>query len=783
MFKIVGKKDLAARIKEFEIECPEIARRARPGNFVLVRGDERGERIPLTIADSDAVKGTITLVLQEVGKGTIKLGALNEGDSLLDVVGPLGKSREIHESGKTVCCVSGGLGVAPMYPQTKAYHEAGNRVISVVGARTKSLFFWLDRISAVSDQLLCATDDGSYGHHGFAVQIVEDLIRKGEKLDEVIAIGPVPHMKAVADCCKKHGIPVVVSLNPIMVDGTGMCGGCRVTVDGKTRYACVDGPEFDGAQVDFDELVARQRAYRQIESKAVESLERQGDGHMCRLTGRIKEWEARFRQEQEEDRHTVQYFEDAEVGFLLHSLLRIAQGTGRFDEVALGLTAKQARQEAARCLLCLNPTCVTGCPVEVDIPELIRAIREDDLPRAARILKDKNNLPAICGRVCPQETQCERVCVLAKHDRPIAIGALERFVADWEAEHEPAILEKAAPKGRKVAVIGSGPGGLTCAADLAKMGYEVTVFEAFHEAGGVLRYGIPEFRLPKVIVDRELEYVKSLGVKIETNRVVGKVFTIEELLQSGYEAVFIGVGAGAPTFLGIPGENLIGVYSASELLTRANLMKAYANDYDTPILIGNTVAVIGAGNVAMDAARTARRLGAKDVRIVYRRSEAEMPARAAEILHAKEEGVQFMLLTAPTRILGDENNRVIGMECIRMELGPPDDSGRRRPVPIPGSEFQIPCDMVVPALGNQANPLLTANTRNLKLNRWGNIVTDPETCATSIPGVYAGGDIVTGSATVIEAMGAGKRAARAIDKYLSGKTAQPAGVGALGSSS
>ncbi len=767
MFEIVKKIGLADKITEFEVAAPHIAHKARHGNFVLVRGDERAERIPLTIADSDSQRGAVTLVMQEVGAGTFKLACFNEGDRLADVVGPLGKNRPIEGPGKVVCCVAGGLGVAPIYPQAKAHFQAGNRVISIVGARTKSLLFWQDRMEAVSEAVYYSTDDGSFGHHGYATEILERLIAEGERFDEVVAVGPVPHMKAVADRCRHHGIPCVVSLNPIMVDGTGMCGGCRVTVAGETKYACVDGPEFDGLAVDFDELTDRQNAYRPIEVKAMESASE--EPRRCRLDRVADDWEMHI--DGLAFPRTGEHFAQVSVAFILNSLSRWLEGQGRFDEVALGLTVPQARLEAARCLLCDDPPCVSGCPVEVDIPGFIRAIQEDDLPGAARILKTKNSLPAICGRVCPQETQCEAACTLAKLGRPVAIGALERFVADWEAGHEPVTVEKAPPKDEKVAIIGSGPGGLTCAGDLAMAGYGATIFEAFHEAGGVLRYGIPEFRLPKAIVDRELAYVKSLGVEIRCNMVVGKVFTVEELLRDGYSAVFIAVGAGAPVFMGIPGENLIGVYSANEFLTRVNLMKAYLDEYDTPVWVGSKVMVIGAGNVAMDAARTALRLGAREVRIVYRRSEAEMPARAAEISHAKEEGVVFELLTNLTRIIGDKDNHVAGIECIRMELGEPDESGRRRPLPIKGSEFRIDCDMVVPALGNKSNPLLTSNTEGIVLSKWGNIVADKETGATSIPGVYAGGDIVTGAATVIEAMGAGKRAARAIDAYLAKKRA------------
>ena len=767
MFRILKKVDLAPKVKEFVVEAPLIAATAKPGNFVLVRGDEPGERIPLTIADSNADAGTITLVLQEVGKGTTKLGSLNEGEAYLDVVGPLGKNREFPAGGKTICCVSGGLGVAPMFPQTKAYHQLGNRVISIIGARNTSLFFWQDRIAAVSDEVHYITDDGSSGRKGFATQILEELIQKGEKIDEVVAIGPVPHMKAVTQCCKKHNLPVLVSLNPIMVDGTGMCGGCRVSVGGKTKYACVDGPEFHGDEVDFDELMARQGAYRSIEIQALEGPDLPPEAmpdHECLLVQRVAEGEAGHRQVTRQD------FENMTADLMAGSINKMLKRRTTFEEVNEGFGEDQALAEALRCRLCKRPSCMKGCPVEVNIPAFIKAIQDKDFALAAEILKDKNNLPAICGRVCPQENQCEKTCVLARSDRPVSVGRLERFAADWEALHEPVKPKVSPPNHRKVAVIGCGPGGLTCAGDLGKLGYDVTIFEAFHDTGGVLRYGIPEFRLPKAIVGREVNYVRSLGVTIKLDMIVGKVHTIRELMDSGFEAVFIAVGAGAPMFLNIPGENLIGVFSANELLTRVNLMKAYRKDYDTPVIVGQNVAVVGAGNVAMDAARTSLRLGAKKVTIVYRRSAAEIPARAEEVENAKEEGIVFKLLTNPVRILGDDKNHVIGMECIRMELGEPDASGRRRPVPIPGSEFTIDCDMAIPALGTVANPLLTGNTAGLELNKWGNIVVDPETCATNLPGVYAGGDIVTGAATVIEAMGAGKKAAHAIHAYLSAKT-------------
>lgn len=771
MFPIVDRRKLSESLTEIVIDAPLIARAAKPGNFVLVRGDEYGERIPLTIADSDAARGTITLVMQEIGKGTRALGAFQPGQAYENVVGPLGKDREIHGPGKTICCVCGGVGLAPMFPQMKAHHAAGNRLISILGARDVSLLFWQGKVEAISDRTIVTTDNGSIGRKGYAAQVLDELITGGEKIDEVIAIGPVPHMKAVTECCKKHDVPVVVSLNPIMVDGTGMCGGCRVSVGGEAKYACVDGPEFDGAKVDFDELIMRQRTYKPMEIQANENFipSPKHDGHICRFEQRLKEIVAAH--ESRKRKHHSHYFQESTALFVLKTAAELMKRRTSFDEVKQAFSPEEALEEALRCKGCEHATCIEGCPVEVDIRGFIRAIQEGELAEAARIIKQKNNLPAVCGRVCPQETQCEKRCVVARtQDRPVAIGALERFVADWEAAHVAPKPFHVEPKGKKVAVIGCGPGGLTCAGDLARMGYDVTIFEAFHDTGGVLRYGIPEFRLPKSIVDREVDYIKSLGVKIELDMVIGKVLTIDGLFANGFESIFIAVGAGAPMFIGVPGENLVGVYSANEFLTRVNLMKAYKfGEYQTPVYVGNKVAVVGAGNVAMDAARVAVRLGAEQVSIVYRRSAAEVPARAEEVEHAREDGIQFQLLTAPVRLIGDEHGRVCGIECIRMTLGEPDASGRRRPVPVPNSEFTIECDMVIPALGTRANPLLTGNTKGIKLNKWGNIVADPVTGATNLPGVYAGGDIVTGAATVIEAMGAGKRAANAIDAYLSNK--------------
>ena len=439
-----------------------------------------------------------------------------------------------------------------------------------------------------------------------------------------------------------------------------------------------------------------------------------------------------------------------------------------YEEVALGYTEEMALDEAARCLNCKNMPCVSGCPVNIAIPHFIKKIAESDYEGAYRILSDSSSLPAVCGRVCPQESQCESKCVRGIKGEPVAIGRLERFAADWHNAHSTETPVRPEPNGHRVAVVGSGPSGLTCAGDLAKLGYDVTVFEALHTAGGVLVYGIPEFRLPKSIVQKEIDNLTALGVKIETNMVIGKILSVDELLEDGFEAVYIGTGAGLPRFMGIPGENLCGVYSANEFLTRINLMKAYRTDADTPVMHAKNVVVVGGGNVAMDAARCAKRLGAENVYIVYRRGEAELPARAEEVEHAKEEGIIFRLLNNPTRILADENGNAAQVECVKMGLGEPDESGRRRPIEIADSEFTIDADCVIMAIGTSPNPLIKSTTEGLECSKHGGIITD-EHGLTSREAVYAGGDAVTGAATVILAMGAGKTAASAIDEYIRNK--------------
>ncbi|HOP86280.1 MAG TPA: bifunctional dihydroorotate dehydrogenase B NAD binding subunit/NADPH-dependent glutamate synthase [Syntrophorhabdaceae bacterium] len=739
--EIVEKQQLAPSITLFKLYVPNIAEKAKPGQFVVVRADDYAERIPLTIADFDRDAGTITIIFQVVGASTQKLEKFQKGQTILDVVGPLGKPSHIEKFG-TVVCVGGGVGVAPVYPIAKALYEKGNEMINIIGARSKDMLILENEMRAISHELYVTTDDGTYGHHGFVTDVLKKIIEEKKKIDLVIGIGPVIMMKAVSDVTRPYNIHTVVSLNTIMVDGTGMCGCCRATVGGETKFVCVDGPEFDGHKVEFNELLSRSKMYNREERRALWD-------HKCKLEEQVKSVKKPKRREPMPEQNPM---------------VRIQN----FNEVALGYSKESAMREASRCLNCKNSPCVEGCPVNVQIPKFIKLIKEGDFMGAIHTIKETNSLPAVCGRVCPQEVQCEAKCVLGKKGEPVAIGRLERFAADYELAmgdvRIPPIPEKT---GKKVAVVGAGPAGLTVAGELAKKGHDVTIFEALHKAGGVLVYGIPEFRLPKAIVQREVDYVEKLGVKIKVDTIIGQTTTVDELFEQGYDAIFIGTGAGLPYFMNIPGENLNGVYSANEFLTRANLMKAYLfPEYDTPVRVGSRVAVIGGGNVAMDAARVSKRLGADHVYLIYRRSRAEMPARAEEVHHAEEEGIEFMLLTAPVRVIGDEQGWVKGIECVKMELGEPDASGRRRPVEIKGSNHVIDVDVIIVAIGQGPNPILTSTTEGLKLRKTGNIEADPETGKTSRKGVFAGGDIVTGAATVILAMGAGRKAAAAIDEYL-----------------
>ncbi len=759
----------------WDVKAPDVARAARPGHFIMARIDEHGERIPLTVADFNTEAGTVTVVVQAVGKTTFEMMTLKEGDALLDFIGPLGLPSDIRKHDGTVVLVGGGLGVAPIYPQLREYKLQGNRTISIVGFRNRELMFWEDEFRAYSDELIVTTDDGSYGRKGFVSQALADVLTNDKSVREVVAIGPLPMMKACCETTRPFGVPTVVSLNSIMVDGTGMCGSCRVTVGGKMKFACVDGADFDGHLVNFDELSLRQKRFQREEKAALDRF-RDESTKLASLKASAET--------NGQPRSTCELPEPVAPapGPRLPKNLRSIPPERmpmphqpaevrrhNFEEVALGLDLEAALHEADRCLRCKKPRCVPGCPVGIDIPGFIAAIQDKDFKRSYQILKSTNALPAVCGRVCPQETQCESTCVVGAKLKPVSIGRLERFVADvamgrgWD---EIPARVAAAPK--KAAIIGSGPSGLACAGELARHGVKVTIFEALHVAGGVLKYGIPEFRLPDMIIDAEIENLKKMGVDIRLDSIIGKLFTIPQLLTDrGFDAAFVGTGAGSPKFAEIPGEAFNGVFSANEFLTRVNLMRGYRQPiYDTPVGMGKRVAVVGAGNTAMDACRVALRMGAESVTCVYRRSRRESPARAEELEHAIEEGVDFMWLTAPVEILGDSSGWVTGMRCQKMELGEPDASGRRRPMPAAGSDFYIDVDTVIYALGTTANPIIAQTTPGLKVNRWGYIEIDEKTGMTSYEGVFAGGDIVTGAATVILAMGAGKRAAKGMLEYM-----------------
>lgn len=760
MNKIVGKEFFSEKVVKLEVEAPLIARSRKAGHFVIVRVGEKGERMPLTIAEADVKKGTITLVVQEVGLSSTKLCQLEVGDYITDVVGPLGQATHIEKFG-TVVCAGGGVGVAPMLPIVQALKAAGNRVITVLAGRTKELIILEKEMRASSDEVIIMTDDGSYGQKGLVTEGVEAVILR-EKVDKCFAIGPAIMMKFVCLLTKKYDIPTDVSLNTIMVDGTGMCGACRITVGGKTKFVCVDGPEFDGHQVDFDEMLKRMGAFKEIEREEIHKLDHLEEAHAAALNDRTAPWREELRKAMKPKERT------AIPRVKMNELDPEYRSHTRLEEVNQGLTAEQARTEASRCLDCANPTCMTGCPVGINIPSFIKNIERGEFLEAAKVLKETSALPAVCGRVCPQEKQCESKCIhLKMGHEAVAIGYLERFAADYERESgQISLPEVAQPNGMKVAVIGSGPSGLSFAGDMVKLGYEVTVFEALHEIGGVLKYGIPEFRLPNKIVDVEIENLSKLGVTFVKDCIVGKTISVEDLKAEGYQGIFVASGAGLPNFMNIPGENSINIMSSNEYLTRVNLMDAANPESDTPVAFGKRVAVIGGGNTAMDSVRTAKRLGAEKAMIIYRRSEQEMPARLEEVKHAKEEGVEFLTLHNPIEYKADEKGRVKQVVLQKMELGEPDASGRRSPVPIPGAIETLDIDLAIVSVGVSPNPIVPHSIPGLELGRKGTIAVN-ENMESSIPMIYAGGDIVRGGATVILAMGDGRRAAAAMHQQLS----------------
>lgn len=783
MNKIIRKEQFSENVFLFEVEAPLIAKSRKAGHFVIVRVDEMGERLPLTIADANIERGTITLVIQKVGLSSTKICTLEEGEYFLDIVGPLGNATHIENYG-TVLCASGGVGTAPLLPIVKALKAAGNRVLTVIAGRTADLVILEDEIREHSDELIIMTDDGSRGEKGVVTVGMEKFIQQ-EKIDKAFAIGPAIMMKFACLTTQKYDIPTVVSLNTIMVDGTGMCGACRLTIGGKTKFVCIDGPEFDGALVDWDEMFKRMSTFKREEQAGMEHINEHIHEHVkpaedvcqedntattqddcncdedCQLTDRNAPWREELRKSMKAKERT------AIKRVVMPELDPEYRATTRLEEVNKGLTAEQALVEAKRCLDCPKPQCVEGCPVNINIPSFVKNIERGEFLKAAQVLKQTSALPAVCGRVCPQEKQCESKCIHTKMgEQPVAIGYLERFAADYERESGEAALPKCAPaNGIKVAVVGSGPSGLSFAGDMIKMGYEVHVFEALHEIGGVLKYGIPEFRLPNRIVDVEIDNLRKLGVKFYTDTIVGKTITVDELEEQGFKGIFVGSGAGLPNFMNIPGENLINIMSSNEYLTRINLMDAANPLSDTPINPAKSVLVVGGGNTAMDSCRTAKRLGA-DVTLVYRRSETEMPARLEEVKHAKEEGINFLTLHNPVEYLADESGAVKQAVLAVMELGEPDASGRRSPVDT-GKRITLDVDQVVVAVGVSPNPLVPTSIPGLELGRKNTIAVN-DGMESSHAGLYAGGDIVRGGATVILAMGDGRRAAASMNEKLQG---------------
>ncbi len=771
MNKIIRKIQYSEKVYRFDVEAPLIAKSRKAGNFVIIRVDANSERMPLTIADADIEKGTITLVVQKVGLSSTKLCNLNEGDEIHDVVGPLGNPTHIENFG-TVLCAGGGVGVAPMLPIIKALKAAGNRVLSVIAGRSKDLVIMEDEVRASSDELIIMTDDGSYGEKGVVTVGMEKLIQQ-EHIDKAFAIGPPIMMKFCCLLTQKYNLPTDVSLNTIMVDGTGMCGACRLTIGGKTKFVCIDGPEFDGALVDWDEMFKRMGTFKDVEREEMEHFEE----HLATVEAAKKKESTDVTMDEEPTNESVAELtnRDAEWRKALRASMKpkectaiervkmpeldpVYRATTRTEEVNIGLTKEMALTEAKRCLDCPKPSCMEGCPVNINIPSFVKNIERGQFLAAAKVLKNTSALPAVCGRVCPQEKQCESRCVHLKMNKPaVAIGYLERFAADYERQSgNISIPEKDPANGIKVAVVGSGPAGLSFAGDMAKKGFDVTVFEALHEIGGVLKYGIPEFRLPNAIVDVEIENLQKMGVKFVADCIVGKTIGVKELEKQGFKGIFVASGAGLPNFMNIPGENALNIMSSNEYLTRVNLMDAANPHTDTPINLGKNVVVVGGGNTAMDSCRTAKRLGA-NVTLVYRRSEAEMPARLEEVKHAKEEGITFLTLHNPKEYEADEKGAVKSVILDVMQLGEPDASGRRRPEAT-GETIKLECDQVIVAVGVSPNPLVPQSIEGLELGRKNTIAVN-EQMQSSQPTIYAGGDIVRGGATVILAMGDGRKAA------------------------
>ena len=769
-YLILEKKLIAPETWSFIVQAPQVARGRKPGQFFMVAPFPESERIPLTLAGGDARKGYIHFIMQEVGATTQAMGRLSAGDRLFAVAGPMGTPTELVEEG-TIVLMAGGYGSAAILPAAEYLHALGRRVIVILGGRSKERVLLADELGAASAELIVTTDDGTLGRKGLVTDALKEVIAR-EPVAEVVAVGPLPMMRAVSDLTKPHGIYTLVSLNALMVDGTGMCGGCRVSVGGETKFACFDGPDFDGHKVDFNMLRMRSDWYKQEEKDICDTSE-------CRI-GRVAATGPVDYSKYLNDAVTDLDWQNLDLATIKPSQkmkiprqemacqppdLRVCN----FDEVSLGLSPEQARLEAARCIMCKHPACIEGCPVSINIPAFLQQLVNADPQAAARVIKESSSLGSVCGRVCPQEKQCELKCVVGIKGLPVSIGRLERFACDsmlGSSELPP--VEPAT--GKKVAVVGAGPAGLTVAGELVKKGHQVTVYDALHKPGGVMLYGIPEFRLPNKIVDQEVSTLRGLGVKFVMNTLVGRSMTLEDL-RTENDAIFMGTGAGLPKMMGIPGEEYKGVYTANEFLTRINLMRAdLFPEYSTPVTIGKNVIIVGAGNTAMDASRAARRMGAEKVTVVYRRTVKESTARKEELEHAMEEGVEFKYLTTPVQLHGNEKGWMTHAECAVMELGEPGPDGRRSPK-MTDERIMIPCETLVVALGFDVNPLIAMTEKGLKTLKGGVVVVDNDTGETSIPGVFAGGDVITGGATVILAMGQGRRAAAAIHQRLMGQPA------------
>ena len=745
MYTILNKRRLNDELLLMEVQAPLIAATAQPGQFLLVMNTATSERVTAVIGSINREQGSVGFVVNANCPHSQSIAARSNGDSLFAVLGPLGNSSAVMRDvesmqGKRVLLAADGKGIAALLPIAQRLKSAEVATIIILGAKHQDQIFYKEELLALTDKLLLSTD----GAQGYVADMAKTMSEQAD-VTHIVALGSLPMMQAVSRQAKEMGLSIEVQILGNTFDGSGMSGDGRVTVGDKVMSASVDGPFFDGAAVDFDELIRQRNA-----------------PDAARYTNEFPESEANHQYtdiiEPEKNQRVQPQRQTPETR--VHN----------FDEVNNGYTEEQAKQEASRCLNCKKPRCsMMGCPIQNRIPEFIHQIVEGNYEEAYQIISTRSTLPAVCGRVCPHEQQCEGSCVRGMKGEPLAIGQLERFVADWHREHHPEVAATTiADDAKKVAIIGGGPSGMACAHDLAQLGYRVTIFEAMHEAGGVMIYGIPEFVLPKKVVRHEVAKLEKMGVSIVTNAIGGKTVTVDDLMDNqGYDAVYISAGAGLPRFMGIKGETLGGIMSANEILAKVTLMHANEQGYATNIHIGKKVAVIGGGNVAIDAARVARRLGA-DVTIIYRRDEENMPARRDEIQLAKEENITLCTQTNPVEFLGDDKGNVCGIRCVRMAMGEPDDSGRRSFSVIEGSEFELPIDNVFLALGSSAIPIVNNGATNVATDRKGLIIADGDG-RTSRPGVFAGGDIVSGPQTVVLAMGAGRKAAKAINAYLNGE--------------